>query len=196
MKKKLLITIWAPHREMLSAKILLSTFLLFSMGTMSLIYVQLLHLMNRKSRRSRAILMVLVMILGTVEGTKLGSEKSFYQHTDLTLTLDKSFDFSAPCPLPIFGFPTFLAKTTALRILERVCCISIIKVFSFHLDFGFWEKNEVDSSICTMLTAVHFAWDRITSTVACDMDLSKYPMDEQECMLDLESCKGWVQCFI
>uniref|UniRef100_A0A2K6SUH9 Gamma-aminobutyric acid type A receptor subunit delta n=1 Tax=Saimiri boliviensis boliviensis TaxID=39432 RepID=A0A2K6SUH9_SAIBB len=29
---------------------------------------------------------------------------------------------------------------------------------------------------------------RITSTVACDMDLAKYPMDEQECMLDLESC--------
>ncbi|XP_069774418.1 gamma-aminobutyric acid receptor subunit delta isoform X4 [Narcine bancroftii] len=28
---------------------------------------------------------------------------------------------------------------------------------------------------------------RITSTVACDMDLTKYPMDEQECMLDLES---------
>ncbi|XP_069097104.1 gamma-aminobutyric acid receptor subunit delta isoform X2 [Pleurodeles waltl] len=28
---------------------------------------------------------------------------------------------------------------------------------------------------------------RITSTLACDMDLSKYPMDEQECMLDLES---------
>ncbi|XP_019513996.1 PREDICTED: gamma-aminobutyric acid receptor subunit delta isoform X1 [Hipposideros armiger] len=28
---------------------------------------------------------------------------------------------------------------------------------------------------------------RITSTVACDMDLAKYPMDEQECMLHLES---------
>uniref|UniRef100_A0A8C8ZQQ2 Gamma-aminobutyric acid type A receptor subunit delta n=1 Tax=Prolemur simus TaxID=1328070 RepID=A0A8C8ZQQ2_PROSS len=28
---------------------------------------------------------------------------------------------------------------------------------------------------------------RITSTVACDMDLAKYPMDKQECMLDLES---------
>ncbi|MBN3326196.1 GBRD protein, partial [Atractosteus spatula] len=28
---------------------------------------------------------------------------------------------------------------------------------------------------------------RITSTVACDMDLTKYPMDEQECMLELES---------
>ncbi|XP_063799124.1 gamma-aminobutyric acid receptor subunit delta isoform X2 [Pseudophryne corroboree] len=28
---------------------------------------------------------------------------------------------------------------------------------------------------------------RITSIVSCDMDLTKYPMDEQECMLDLES---------
>uniref|UniRef100_A0A8D0SJP3 Gamma-aminobutyric acid receptor subunit delta n=1 Tax=Sus scrofa TaxID=9823 RepID=A0A8D0SJP3_PIG len=28
---------------------------------------------------------------------------------------------------------------------------------------------------------------RITSTVACDMDLAKYPLDEQECMLHLES---------
>lgn len=30
---------------------------------------------------------------------------------------------------------------------------------------------------------------RITSTVACDMDLAKYPMDEQDCMLHLESCE-------
>lgn len=35
-----------------------------------------------------------------------------------------------------------------------------------------------------------FAASRITSTVACDMDLTKYPMDEQECRLDLESCKS------
>ncbi|XP_075697062.1 gamma-aminobutyric acid receptor subunit delta isoform X3 [Rhinoderma darwinii] len=28
---------------------------------------------------------------------------------------------------------------------------------------------------------------RITSTVSCDMDLTKYPLDEQECMFDLES---------
>ncbi|XP_073512985.1 gamma-aminobutyric acid receptor subunit delta isoform X5 [Phyllobates terribilis] len=30
---------------------------------------------------------------------------------------------------------------------------------------------------------------RITSTVSCDMDLTKYPLDEQECRLDLESCQ-------
>lgn len=35
----------------------------------------------------------------------------------------------------------------------------------------------------------HVCLCRITSTVACDMDLAKYPMDEQECMLDLESCE-------
>ncbi|XP_053546333.1 gamma-aminobutyric acid receptor subunit delta isoform X3 [Bombina bombina] len=28
---------------------------------------------------------------------------------------------------------------------------------------------------------------RITSIISCDMDLTKYPMDEQECMLELES---------
>lgn len=37
---------------------------------------------------------------------------------------------------------------------------------------------------------MRFAASRITSTVACDMDLTKYPMDEQECRLDLESCKS------
>nr|KAF6294288.1 gamma-aminobutyric acid type A receptor subunit delta [Pipistrellus kuhlii] len=31
---------------------------------------------------------------------------------------------------------------------------------------------------------------RITATVACDMDLAKYPMDEQECTLHLESFSG------
>lgn len=44
---------------------------------------------------------------------------------------------------------------------------------------------------------MHFVFvPRITSTVACDMDLTKYPMDEQECMLDLESCKlGFLDLF-
>uniref|UniRef100_A0A803YBX5 Neurotransmitter-gated ion-channel transmembrane domain-containing protein n=1 Tax=Meleagris gallopavo TaxID=9103 RepID=A0A803YBX5_MELGA len=49
------------------------------------------------------------------------------------------------------------------------------------------RNSIMHSSVCMPLTGVHFALDRITSTVACDMDLSKYPMDEQECMLDLES---------
>lgn len=30
---------------------------------------------------------------------------------------------------------------------------------------------------------------RITTTVACNMDLTKYPMDKQTCTLQLESCK-------
>ncbi|KAF6344590.1 gamma-aminobutyric acid type A receptor subunit delta [Rhinolophus ferrumequinum] len=37
---------------------------------------------------------------------------------------------------------------------------------------------------------------RITSTVACDMDLAKYPMDEQECMLHLESCLPMGRVFL
>lgn len=40
------------------------------------------------------------------------------------------------------------------------------------------------------------AASRITSTVACDMDLTKYPMDEQECRLDLESCKSSNTLFV
>lgn len=29
----------------------------------------------------------------------------------------------------------------------------------------------------------------ITATIACNMDLTKYPMDRQECTLQLESCE-------
>lgn len=32
---------------------------------------------------------------------------------------------------------------------------------------------------------------RITTTVACNMDLTKYPMDKQTCTLQLESCKDF-----
>lgn len=34
-----------------------------------------------------------------------------------------------------------------------------------------------------------FLFLRITTTVACNMDLTKYPMDKQTCTLQLESCK-------
>ncbi|KAI5085962.1 gamma-aminobutyric acid (GABA) A receptor, pi precursor, partial [Silurus meridionalis] len=33
---------------------------------------------------------------------------------------------------------------------------------------------------------------RITTTVACSMDLTKYPMDKQTCTLQLESCKSYM----
>lgn len=50
-----------------------------------------------------------------------------------------------------------------------------------------YNLTNVTESIETVMDCLSF---RITSTVACDMDLTKYPMDEQECMLDLESCES------
>lgn len=40
-----------------------------------------------------------------------------------------------------------------------------------------------------------FLFLRITTTVACNMDLTKYPMDKQTCTLQLESCK-YTLCLI
>lgn len=31
--------------------------------------------------------------------------------------------------------------------------------------------------------------DRITTTAACMMDLRRYPLDEQNCTLEIESCE-------
>lgn len=53
-----------------------------------------------------------------------------------------------------------------------------------------WTKYMYQSYDVSLLSLLNLIF-RITSTVACDMDLTKYPMDEQECMLDLESCKSW-----
>lgn len=40
---------------------------------------------------------------------------------------------------------------------------------------------------------VFYLFCRITTTVACNMDLTKYPMDKQTCTLQLESCKHFLQ---
>lgn len=34
-----------------------------------------------------------------------------------------------------------------------------------------------------------FSVSRITTTAACMMDLRRYPLDEQNCTLEIESCK-------
>lgn len=61
-------------------------------------------------------------------------------------------------------------------------------------------RNSVNSFTQIIEVDMSRAASRITSTVACDMDLTKYPMDEQECRLDLESCKfhlwGWFLDFL
>lgn len=63
-------------------------------------------------------------------------------------------------------------------------CWTSISCFFFQRESS--QTQFLRNSIWNMLCATC----RITSTVACDMDLTKYPMDEQECRLDLESCKS------
>lgn len=69
-----------------------------------------------------------------------------------------------------------------------------------HVPLRVWEKvlleqssgrNAISSSQHSFW--VHFfpppLYFRITTTVTCNMDLSKYPMDTQTCKLQLESCE-------
>lgn len=56
-------------------------------------------------------------------------------------------------------------------------------------DLVFYEKQRylITCFYCNFWSS--FSSYRITTTVACNMDLSKYPMDTQTCRLQLESCK-------
>lgn len=56
-------------------------------------------------------------------------------------------------------------------------------------DLVFYEKQRyfITCFYCNFWSS--FFSYRITTTVACNMDLSKYPMDTQTCRLQLESCK-------
>lgn len=47
----------------------------------------------------------------------------------------------------------------------------------------------VDEQFCPLILRKLFFSPRVTTTVACSMDLTKYPMDKQTCTLQLESCK-------
>ena len=69
----------------------------------------------------------------------------------------------------------------SLKILIRVLMSS-----SRH-DSGL-ESLEMRVSICTMFFSLSHP-DRITTTAACMMDLRRYPLDEQNCTLEIESCE-------
>lgn len=45
------------------------------------------------------------------------------------------------------------------------------------------------SDIRIRLVNLFFAF-RITTTAACMMDLRRYPLDEQNCTLEIESCES------
>ena len=44
-------------------------------------------------------------------------------------------------------------------------------------------------TIMTVSGYVIFTFSRLTMTVACSMNLYKFPMDDQQCSFKMESCK-------
>lgn len=54
------------------------------------------------------------------------------------------------------------------------------------------QHRDDSLSFCGVFNEPHLLFFRITTTVACNMDLTKYPMDKQTCTLQLESCKEHV----
>ena len=50
------------------------------------------------------------------------------------------------------------------------------------------ESLEMRVTIFTMFFSLSHP-DRITTTAACMMDLRRYPLDEQNCTLEIESCE-------
>ena len=50
------------------------------------------------------------------------------------------------------------------------------------------ESLEMRVTIFTMFFSISHP-DRITTTAACMMDLRRYPLDEQNCTLEIESCE-------
>ena len=67
--------------------------------------------------------------------------------------------------------------------------------FTFYLFFRLWGRM-INKMICFCLTDIISSpvlfvsfLCRITTTAACMMDLRRYPLDEQNCTLEIESCK-------
>lgn len=51
-----------------------------------------------------------------------------------------------------------------------------------------WSINNI-LQLKKFLTLSNICVYSITATIACNMDLTKYPMDRQVCTLQLESCE-------
>lgn len=91
-------------------------------------------------------------------------------------------------------------------LIRFLCLINRNKCSYFNillLNYSFWHANwQVNAIIVsrgqngvffldllkTLISGLQF-YHSITATIACNMDLTKYPMDRQVCTLQLESCE-------
>lgn len=65
-----------------------------------------------------------------------------------------------------------------------------LKITDFLFFFCTWGRKYLFCLVCLSWCIV-VSLHRITTTAACMMDLRRYPLDEQNCTLEIESCKWW-----
>ena len=77
-----------------------------------------------------------------------------------------------------------MIKKILFELILLCCPCFIYKVTSFLNSNGYIQLfGEVRLPLLVLF------WFRITTTAACMMDLRRYPLDEQNCTLEIESCK-------
>ena len=73
---------------------------------------------------------------------------------------------------------------------------SVLKYFNFHFHFSFLHDVTEQNKMVRLHGdgAITYGM-RFTTTLACMMDLHYYPLDSQNCTVEIESCKLWFYYF-
>lgn len=66
-----------------------------------------------------------------------------------------------------------------------------LKITFFFFFFLHLWREKISLLSCCLSWCIAVSLHRITTTAACMMDLRRYPLDEQNCTLEIESCKWW-----
>lgn len=67
---------------------------------------------------------------------------------------------------------------------------SVLRYYlSIHLPFNTNHIQSLNILSCVLSSPICVFFFRITTTAACMMDLRRYPLDEQNCTLEIESCE-------